>query len=168
MAEHISETSPELILLDELEDFQKHALKAVSEGRRKVYILSTILDDSVYNTDEFRDALRDLVIQDRYCEARILVKDIKPVVEHGHRLLELARKLSSKVQMRKLNFVPRNSDQAYLIVDDTTLLYKHADDTYKGYVDYAARPKCKLLIEDFMNMWELYGEVDPSLRQQLI
>jgi len=168
MTEKISELDPNLALLDELADYQRHALNAVQQGRRKLYILSDLLDDPVYNTDAFRDAVRNLAIKDRYSEVRILVKDIKPLVERGHRLLELARRLSSKVQLRKLTVPPLNNDQAYMIVDNATILYKHVDTVYNGYVDYAAAPKCKLLIEEFNKAWDMFGEVDPSLRYQLI
>jgi hypothetical protein len=168
MVERVSETDSNLILLDELQDFQKHALQAVQEGYRRICIVSDILDEPVYNTDAFRDAVRNLAIRDRFCQVRILVKNIKPAVEHGHRLLELARRLSSKVEMRKLTVAPKDKDQGWLIVDNATLLCKYNDTTYNGYVDYDARPKCKVLLDEFKTLWELYGEVDPSLRYQLI
>lgn len=157
-----------LVLLEGMVSFRELALAALRAGQRKVYLLSESLDPAVYDTDEFRDALRDLVIRDRYCKAFILVKDIQPVVERGHRLLELSRRLSSKVSMRKLTVMPRNRDEAYLIVGRSTLLYKHDDRQYKGYLDTAAAPRCRSLVEEFTQLWDLYGEEHPSLRQQLI
>jgi hypothetical protein len=168
MSDTDAATNPDLILLEGLDALRSAALQAVQGGHRKVYILSESLDPAIYDTDDFRDALRDLVITDRYCQAYILVKDIQPLVERGHRLLELARRLSSKVALRKLTVPPRNNDEAWMIVDTGTLLYKHDDSVYKGYLDSAAGPKCKQLTEAFMSMWEKYGEVDPSLRSQLI
>lgn len=168
MTDTLPDTAPAFILLDELVDFQAHAIKAVQGGRRQVHILSEVLDEPLYSNDAFCEALHALVVQDRYCEARILVKDIKPIVEHGHRLLDLALRLSGKVQIRKLTVQPKNKDHAYLIVDTSALLYKHNDSVYKGYVDYDNTPKCKLLIEEFTGLWGMYGESDPSLRFQLL
>ena len=169
MATDIStNNNPDFRLLETLADFQAHALKAVQSGRRHLCVLSETLDSPLYNTDEFRDAVRVLVTQDRYATARFLVKDIKPLVEHGHRLLQLARRLAGKVEVRKLTEPPQNDRCAWLIVDNATLLYKQDEAIYSGYVDYAAAPKCKLLLEEFTNLWELYGEEDPNLREQLM
>jgi hypothetical protein len=164
----ISENNPNLLLLNELADFQTQALKMINEGRRQVCVLSETLDAPLYNTDEFRDAVRIFATQDRYAQVRFLVKDTKPMVEHGHRLLQLARRLSGKVDIRRLTEAPRNINHAWLIVDDSILLYKHDEDAYNGYADYAAASKCKLLLEEFTNLWELYGEDDPNLREQLL
>ncbi|MES2625400.1 MAG: hypothetical protein V4628_08985 [Pseudomonadota bacterium] len=164
----ISANNPNLLLLDELVDFQAQALKAVQQGRRQLCILSETLDDPLYNTDEFRDAVRLLVTQDRYAGAKFLVKDTTPLVEHGHRLLQLSRRLSGKVDIRKLTVAPQNTTHAWMTVDNNILLYKHDEGAYNGYIDYAAAPKCKLLLEEFINLWELYGEEDPNLRQQLL
>lgn len=163
-----SKNNPNVLLLTELADFQVHALKMIREGHRQLCLLSATLDAPLYNTDEFRDAVRVFAIQDRYAQARILVKDTKPLIEHGHRLLQLARRLSGKVDIRRLTEAPQNTNHAWLMVDNSMLLYKHDEDAYNGYVDYAAAPKCKLLLEEFTNLWELYSEEDPNLRQQLL
>ncbi len=164
----VSDNNPNFFLLEELAAFRAHALKAVQQGRGQLCILCATLDAPLYNTDEFRDAVRTLVTHDRYGQARFLVKDIRPMIENGHRLLQLAHRLPGKVEVRKLTVAPMNTDSAWLVVDNATLLYKHDDATYNGYVDYAAAPKCKLLLEEFTNLWELYGEEDPNLRQQLL
>jgi hypothetical protein len=163
-----SDNNPDFHLLEALEAFRVHALKMVQQGRGQLCILSDTLDAPLYNTDEFRDAVRTLVTRDRYGQARFLVKDIRPMIEDGHRLLQLARRLPGKVDVRKLTQPPQNTDHAWMVVDNAILLYKHDDTAYHGYVDYAAAPKCKLLLEEFTNLWELYGEEDPNLRQQLL
>lgn len=168
MIQEEKSTASSLVLLDGMESFRDQALAALRSGQRKVYLLSDSLDPAVYDTDEFRDALRDLVIRDRYCKAYILVKDIQPLVERGHRLLELARRLSSKVGLRRLTVMPQNKDSAYLIVGRATLLYKHDDRQYKGFLDTDAAPRCRSLVEEFSQLWDLYGEDHPNLRQQLI
>lgn len=154
--------------LDDLAALRQHALQCVQRGRRKLCILSNTLDPELYDRDEFRDALRDLVISDRYCEARILVKDIRPLVERGHRLLELSRRLSSKVLLRKLTVEPKLKDAGWMVVDTATLLFRHDEALHQGFVDYAAAPRCRQLLEEFTTLWELYGEADPALRQQLL
>ncbi len=168
MAAVISEHNPCVILLNELTDFQGHALKAVRDGRRQLCMLSETLDAAVYDTDEFRDAIRIFITRDRYAQARFLVKDTRPMTEHGHRLLQLARRLGERIEIRRLTISPQNNNHAWLIVDDATLLYKHDESTYQGYFDHAATSKCRLLLEEFNHLWDLYGEEDPNLREQVL
>lgn len=102
MAEQASESDTSLILIDELEDFTKHSVQVVEASRREVLLLSKTLDPAIYNNEPFYQSILDLARSDRNVQVRILVKDIQPVVEQGHRILNLARRLSSKVEIRKL------------------------------------------------------------------
>ena len=168
MATVVSANNPHVLLLDELQDFQAQALKLVREGRRRICVLSATLDAPLYNTDEFCEAVRLFVTQSRYTDARFLVKDTSSIIKHGHRLAELAQRLAGKLQLRKLTEAPQNTRHGWLIVDNARLLYKHDEDAWNGYADYVAASKCTLLLEEFTNLWELYGEEDPYLRQQLL
>jgi len=107
MSEHTSEVDPNLILLDEFDDFAKHALQVVEASRREILILSKTFDPALYNTEAFYQQILDLARADRNRQVKILVKDIQPVVEQGHRILALARRLSSKVEIRKLLIKPQ-------------------------------------------------------------
>lgn len=168
MTEHVSETDPNLILLDEPDDFSRHSLKLLEESRREILLLSKTLDPTLYNNEAFYQHILDLVRKDRFTHVKILVKDIRPVVEQGHRILKLARKLSSKIEIRKLLTRPEKDAIAYLIGDRKRLLYMHEDQIYNGFVNYAAAVECKGLADEFTYLWDKHSEVDPALRSMLI
>src|SRR6056300_965268 len=106
MAEQTSETDTNLILIDELNDFSKHSMQIVESSRREVLLLSKTLDTVIYNNESFYQSIINFARSDRNVQVRILVKDIQPVVEKGHRILNLARRLSSKIEIRKLLIKP--------------------------------------------------------------
>ncbi len=130
--------------------------------------MSKTLDPAIYNSEDFYQHILDLARGDRNTQVKILVKDIQPVVEQGHRLLELARRLSTKVEMRKLLIKPAKDTICYLIGDRKDLLYMHEDQIYSGFVHYDAAQECKVLADEFSHLWEKYSEQDPALRSMLL
>lgn len=168
MAEQASESDTSLILIDELEDFTKHSVQVVEASRREVLLLSKTLDPAIYNNEPFYQSILDLARNDRNVQVRILVKDIQPVVEQGHRILNLARRLSSKVEIRKLLSRPQKDSITYLIGDRKHLLYMHEDLVYNGFVNYEAAQESKSLADEFTYLWDKHSELDPALRTMLL
>ncbi|MCW8193954.1 hypothetical protein F6455_04030 [Proteobacteria bacterium 005FR1] len=167
MKERPSEVSDKLFLLKDAEAFALHAKQLVGGSRRELVILSELLDPLIYD-----QALSELVSQlargDRKARVRILLKNIQPVIERGHPLLALARRLSSKLEIRRLLIEAENEAQAYLIGDRDHLLYLHSDREYKGFSNYAAGPEVARLLESFNHLWERHSEASPALRALFI
>jgi hypothetical protein len=168
MSEKKSETDSNLILLDEPGDFKKHAVKVLEETRREILLLSDLLDPAVYDSEEFSDALSRFARGDRNAKVKILVKNIRPMVEQGHYLLRLARRLPSKIEIRRPTFEPKNTELAYLMGDRKYLLYKHEEGVYNGFVNYSAAVECLDLSEEFNWLWDKHSVVDASVRSILI
>jgi len=168
MVEKASETDTNLILIDELNDFSSHSLQLVESSRREVLLLSKTLDPALYNNESFYQAILDFARKDRNVRVKILVKDIQPVVEQGHRLLTLARRLSSKIEIRKLLSKSQKDSITYLIGDRKHLLYMHEDQIYNGFINYEAAQESKSLTDEFTYLWDTHSELDPTLRTMLL
>jgi hypothetical protein len=168
MTEKITEVDPDLVLLDELKDFTKHSLKIVEETKREILILSKALDPSIYNTEAFYQHILDMDRRDRDAHVKILVKDIRALVAGGHSLLDLARRLPSKIEIRTLLARPVQDSAAYLIGDHKHLLFMHEDQIYNGAVNYDAEEECKEMIDEFMVLWEKQSELDPAVHSLMI
>src|SRR5690606_16591758 len=97
-------------------------------------------------------------------QIHILVKETRPLIERRHQLVELSRRLSSKVILRKLTILPENTDMALILGDNDKLLYKNDDSVYRGFVNYDARAEVKRLGEIFNYVWQ-YAESEPGLQQ---
>lgn len=164
MKEKQSDTDENLFLLDDAEAFAKHACQIAEQSSRKLAILSNFLDPIIFDQQDFSALVSRLARSDRNARVRILVKDIQPLTERGHALLSLARRLSSKVEIRKLLIEPQNDAQAYLISDRQRVLYKHDDGEYQGFANYRAGPEANKLLTDFDNFWERHSELSPDLR----
>lgn len=159
-----SSASETLYLLDGINDFQQHALMLVEKCRRNLSILSHDLDTLVYDNASFVSALSALARSSRYSQIHILVKETRPLIERRHQLVELSRRLSSKVILRKLTLLPENTDMAFMIGDDDKLLYKNDDQVYRGFANHDARAEVRRLGETFNYVWQ-YAEPEPGLQQ---
>lgn len=159
----ISSVSPDLFLLDSVQDFQENSLKLVTQSRRTIAILSRDLDAAIYGSDEFIQAMSSFVRSSRYAQVQILVKNTKPLVETAHKLAKLHQRLSSKILLRKLTVEPENTDMGFMLCDTNALLYKNDETTYKGFANFDAAVEVKRLRETFDYIWQ-YGEPEPELQ----
>ena len=149
-----SAVSDTLLLLEDCADFQQHAVTLAQNTRRHLAIFSTDLDAPVYDCDAFVSAVSALARASRYARIQLLVKDTKPLIERGHKLARLSQRLSSKITLRKLTVAPENTDMAFMLCDNDTLLYKNDDLAYSGFANYAAAAEVKRLRETFDYLWE--------------
>lgn len=158
-----SAVSDQLILLENLADFQEHAVALAQDARRYLAILSTNLDAPLYDQDVFVSAISRLVRESRFAHVNILVKNTKPLIERGHKLARLSQRLSSKVQLRKLTIEPENTDMGFMLRDNDGLLFKNDDLAYRGFANYSAAVEVKRLRETFDYLWQ-YAEPEADLQ----
>jgi hypothetical protein len=164
MKERQSESAQELFLLEDAEAFAHHAKEIVAGARRELAILGERLDSTIYD-QPLAELISRLARADRNARVRILLKDIQPITERGHALLDLARRLSSKVEIRKLLIEPENETEAFLVADRLQVLYQHSDGDYTGFANYQAGPEAAKLLDTFDHLWERHGEISPALRR---
>jgi hypothetical protein len=146
------------------EPFATLAAELASTARRHLRIYSYQLDHEVFDSPDMADALSALARRSRYSEIRILVSDARPMVQRGHRLLQLARRLSSIVHIRVLAEHPELPDSTYLVRDNNGVIYKPDDIGRTGFFESDSRASAKKFVEGFDALWRL-GERDPRLRQ---
>ncbi len=166
MAEQ-SGVSADLWLLSGIEDFRHYTLKLVQQNRRTLAILTRDLDELIFGTDEFTEALSAFSRSSRHTQIQILIKDTKPAIESNHQLIRLAQRLSSKIQVRKMTVEPNNKEMAFVLGDTDKLLYKNDESVYRGFYNSSAARELKPLREEFNYLWQ-YAEPEPEFQLLLI
>ncbi len=166
MAEQ-SEASADLWLLSGIEDFRHYTLKLVQQNRRTLAILTRDLDELIFGSDEFTEALSAFSRSSRHTQIQILIKDTKPAIESNHQLIRLAQRLSSKIQVRKMTVEPNNKEMAFVLGDTDKLLYKNDESVYRGFYNSSAARELKPLREEFNYLWQ-YAEPEPEFQLLLI
>lgn len=158
---------PEPILVATSGDNRIAAVALVKQGRRYLHIFSRDLDPAVYDTTTFVSAVRELATYSRYSQIRILVQNSERIAKHGHRLVQLAHRLSSFIQVRKPARDHQALSEAFLVVDKLGLLHRKMSDRYDGVVNFNAPLEAAALVRFFDEVWDR-SEPDPELRRLYI
>lgn len=137
-------------------------IELVLSARRNVSILSSNLDQALFANAECLAAISSMARRSRSARVRILVEDTKAIAEMAHPLLELARRLPSKVEMRRLadDDVPRRS---FIVVDQEAVWVQPDRDAYVGWSNLHDRVEARRLLEEFTTLHDRSTD-DPELR----
>ncbi len=150
--------------LTRADDSREAAVELARSASRHLAIFTQDLEPLIYDRVEFVDAVKALALRSKFSRIRILVKDSSRAVKEGHRLASLAQRLSSYLEVRRLAGDYGAMAEAFLIADESGLLYRPLASRYEGVVDtddpFRAREKLRL----FDEMWER-STPDPELRR---
>lgn len=159
----LGEPHPPLKVSDRAENLLA-TLALLRQGRSTVEVVSRHLDPPIYADPSVCEEFKRLVLDNRRARVRILINDPEPIARSGHRLLDLARRLSSFFELRVPH--PRHADynSAFMLVDGTGLVLREFADRYEGQVSFGDRRTGRNLGVLFDEMWDL-ASPDPRLRQ---
>ncbi|MCG7893802.1 MAG: GNAT family N-acetyltransferase [Candidatus Thiodiazotropha taylori] len=152
----------ELFQLNRVEDHQIHAASMVRQAKRYLCLFSYDLDPSVYDTESFHDAVKQLAMRSKFSRIRILVQDNTRIVQQGHRLVDLAQRLPSVIEIRKPSDEHLDIEENFLLADDCGYLYKQQASNVMGTARYNNRHFVSRLQSTFDEAWE-YGVPDREL-----
>ena len=96
--------------------FAELAVELCGSAAREICILSPTLDHEAFDNTKLTDALGVLIRSSRQTRVRIVVADTRSLVSRGHRLLLLARRIPSCVQIRRLAEHPQQRAALHLIL----------------------------------------------------
>jgi hypothetical protein len=143
--------------------FAELAIELCSSAAREVRILSPRLDHAAFDSEELVDALGVLIRSSRQTRVRILVANPRALVSRGRRLLNLARRVPSSVQLHKLAEHPQWNNETIVICDRDGVLYKPGDSEHDGFYEPSSRASTRRHLELFDELWRCSAH-DPELR----
>lgn len=145
-------------------EFREAACELATRARLELCVLSHALEREVYGHSDFVAAVRALATRHRLARIRILIHSPEWASRSGHRLVELARRLSSFIELRQLNEQDRQLVSEVLIADEHTLLYRESPDTMQSRFSPDEPRQAGPWLRRFEGLWA-GGEAVPGLRQ---
>jgi hypothetical protein len=155
---HLMETSEESVLA---------SLKMAQQAKRTINIISRNLDPIIYDTPEFVDAVKYMVLKSKNNRVRILVQEPEQIVKRGHRLLNLSMILTSFIEMRVPSKEHSSYNEALFIADQSGYLYRKNSARYEGQLNFNDNRRSRILIHEFDEIWEK-SRTNPNLKRTLI
>jgi phosphatidylserine/phosphatidylglycerophosphate/cardiolipin synthase-like enzyme len=136
----------------------------VQQCEENLEIFTRDLDAPLYDQEAFLQALGALCLRNRKARVRILVQDPVPPVKRGHRLIELARRLSSSIELRQPHPDYRQHNEAFLIADRCGFIQRSLADRYEGTANFYNPVVAGRKLDFFIEVWER-SEAHPEFRR---
>lgn len=155
------------LTLEDSQDNYQALLNMINKGARSLVVYSHHLDGKLYDRREFLDAVQQIATRHPQSQVRILIRDIEPLVKHGHRIIELSRQLSSSMEIRVIQKDYAEFNEAFFIVDNRAVLQRKLSDRYEGIVNYNDPKLAQYLLHHFNEVWE-HSQVPTDARRLYI
>ena len=133
-------------------------------ARHEICIYTRDLEPGLYERAEILEACRRVALSGRGASLRILVQDTARAVRDGHRLLDLAQRLSSVIQIRRPVQEDLQYAAAFVLNDAGGFLYRSFGDRPEAEGDLYYPPRRNELKRYFDEVWER-AEQPPELRR---
>ena len=145
------------------EQNRKMSIALVIQARYTLDIVCRDLDHTLYDNEGFYNAVKQLATSSPKAKIRILIQDSNKAVKNGHRIVELARKLTSFIKIRIQGKRFKEFNEAWLIVDGKAWIRRSHADKYIANVNYSSEQQLIDTLNNFNSMWDESSD-DPNLR----
>lgn len=155
------------IHIESLQQLREVSLQMVQGTFRHLDIVSRSLDPAVYDTPEFVQAVRALALGKRSRVRILLLRPESLLSRGGHRLVELAMRLSSHLEIRKPGPDDEDYNEGLMIVDSRIGIHRPLADRYEGVANFKSPAWAARLSESFERLWQ-NAEPDPHFRRLML
>lgn len=129
-----------------------------------INIISRSLDHQIFDRSDIVEAFSQFIRKNRNTTLKIILFDSTDVVKDGHRLINLANRVPSKISIRQLPKVVSTYNESLITADGKGSLHNPQSDRYEGSVDFNNHIRCGELNKVFMNYWH-QCDISPDLRR---
>jgi hypothetical protein len=140
------------------------AVALATQAQRTLLLHTQDLEARIYDRQPFLDAVSALVRRQPGACFDVLIQDVDRVVKDGHRLVELARRLGSSIQIRRCPRQYRGYCGTFLLVDDSGYLYRPLSSRYEGLASFNNASEVARLGKYFREVWE-HSDTEMELRR---
>lgn len=145
----------------------KYLITCTQTARRTLDIYTQQLAPLLYNQTELATAVSQLARRHRLCQVRLLVCNTQSLRGQQNGLIELAKRLPSKIILRQLTpQAPQNNapPTGFCLADTRHIVFFNNEPTYEGFYRTNANAHAKHLLINFEQQWQHYSQEDPELK----
>ena len=134
------------------------------QATRRLLLYTHDLEPLIFHQQPFLDAVRAMVRGHRDSHLLVLLQDGRSAVQNSNRLIELSRRLSSRIQIRQPQSEYRDFAKTFLLADNSGYLQRPLYSRYEGTASFNNPGTNRRLQQYFMRVWE-HSEPDTELRR---
>ena len=130
------------------------AVALAGQVQRRLLLHTRDLEPVIFDRQAFLDAVRDMIQGYRHSCLHILLQDGRSAVQNGNRLIELSRRLGSRIQIRRPPAEYLNACETFLLADSCGYLNRPLYSRYEGTASFNNPATAQRLQRYFMQVWE--------------
>jgi hypothetical protein len=135
------------------EELREAATALISRARRELMICCPALDPLLFNRAVLAEALGRFIARQPRSRLRIVVEDTEHMLLSNVRLVELARRFSDIVQVKRLGEPHHGLTELFMVADGISCLRQQDIAVMDATLDLQAPPLCAPLARRFEEIW---------------
>lgn len=143
-----------LLRLDRRDLIREASLRMADQACRELLVFGPTLDPDLYDQSPFLSAVRQLALARPVLSVRILIFDARQASLSGHRLIELARRLTSRIAIRCADEDDQDRLDAFLIADECGYIHRQMAASLEAVADFNNPGEARRLRAAFNSIWE--------------
>ncbi|OEY67200.1 GNAT family N-acetyltransferase [Marinobacter sp. X15-166B] len=124
------------------------------QAGQRIWLYEHTLEHARYDRHRFHELLSTLARQHRLADVRLLIHDDKPLAKRRHQIVELMRRLPSRIQLRVINPLYPHAEHPFLLVDRAGILARTRFGQPQGVANFSARHQVKQAADQYQRMWD--------------
>lgn len=146
------------------QEFATAVADVAAVASRSLAIFTPDLEHGVYDTREFLEAVKRLVLSRTHARIRVLISDPGRVQHSVNRFVYVGRRLSTFIEFRRLPGTLQDRPDAFMIADRSALVYRARSEHWQGIADTREPRMAQRYLAQFDEMWQR-GEAASELRE---
>lgn len=136
------------------EALREAELELLNAARREFMLAAPVLDPGHWNTTAFTEALAHLIARHPQTQVRIVVEDTEQLLDACPRLVELARRYSDRVHLRRLGEAHHGLSSLFAVADRNACLVQADHEQMDATLDLHAPRLAAPWLQRFEEIWD--------------
>jgi len=140
-------------ILSTLDEYRAAVAEIAKRANRSLAIYTPDLEPQLYDHDLFLEPLKRLVLARSHARLRVLISDPARVMREGNRFMQMARRLTSYIELRNVPPEFRNNPAAFIIADGAAIVYRQQCTRWDGIVEMNDPAVARRYLNFFDEAW---------------
>jgi hypothetical protein len=109
-------------ILTTIDEYRAAVAEIAKHAQRVLSIYTPDLEPQLYDQDLFLEPVKRLVLARRYAKVRVLISDPGRLQRDGNRFMQMARRLTTFLDLRNVSPEYRGNPCSFIIADDKAIV----------------------------------------------
>jgi len=150
-------------ILSTLDEYRAAVAELATRAERSLSIYTPDLEPLLYDQDCFLEPMKRLVLARRHARLRVLISAPARVSREGNRFMQMARRLTSYIDLRNVSLEYRGNPCSFIVADDKAIAYRQQCSRWDGIVEFNDAAVVRRHLAYFDEVWA-ESQVQPELR----